>query len=495
MISRMNSTILKLAALCSPLLMTAATPALAGFDPAVVPAEAQWVFYLDVNALRTSPLGTEMLALVPKVDLDSSGLAVKVNVPKLIESISSATAYGTRFSEDPKEIDGALVIRGTDDLRKIVQGYLVASAAADDGKSEVKVKELNGLGFEAYQLQDEVIVALPPGNAILVSKSRESLAAARALLANDKGSMARAKNAVLAPLIPKSDQTYLVAASLVPRESKLIPDDGPQARILQMASAASLAIGQDAAMTTARIQIDATSAEMGDKLVKILQGLVAMLSFAETDDAGLAAFLKSVTVEKTPSGALLNLAYPTDRLAQMMKTIAEEHQNEGSGGGDADHPRPAKPAPVEGRVVAEWTADQDLDSDRPTSANIVTRTVEGVVLNTGDMIWLNGNRHAGEHARFDYVDIAPANKASASVRFEAENMRLTGYAPEEVGFASGGELIKLNNGSGSARFAFPNASGTYTLTIAYVDENDGQCPMSLSITEAKSQPGPEAPKP
>ena len=491
----MNTHLLKLAALCSPLLAIGATPARAGFEAAIVPAEAQWVLYFDLNTLRSSALGSELLTLVPAIDLDSKEFPVKVSIPKIIESIGSATAYGTNFSEDPATMDGALVVRGTDDLRKIVQAFLIAGSTDDSGKAEMDIKELKDLGCEAYQIEGEVIVALPPGNAILVSKSRESLAAARALLASDKGSMARAKSSVLAPLIPKSTETYLLAASMVPRSNGLLPKDGPHGRILQMASAVSVAIGEDGALTTARIQIDATSADMADKLVKILQGLAAGLSFFETDDEALGAFLRSVTVDKTASGALLNLAYPTDRLVQMLKTLRDEQMRE-EASGDRDHARgPAKPAPVQGRIVTEWKADKDLSSDRPAPDNIVTHAVDQVALAPGQMIWLNGNRNQGENGRFDYIDITPADKSAAPVRFEAENMRLDDYEVEDVAFASGGEVIILREGSGSARFAFPGAAGTYTLTVAYVDETDGQSAFSISITDPKPQPGPEAPKP
>ncbi|MBE2216084.1 MAG: hypothetical protein IAE82_19580 [Opitutaceae bacterium] len=489
----MNTRILTFAAAVPTLLTLAATPTLARFDAAVVPAEAQWVLYADLNTLRASALGTELMAMVPKVDLDSKELPLKVNLPKLLESIGSATAYGTNFSEDPEKMDGAIVVRGTEDLRKIVQAFLLAGAADDSGKSELEITEIKDLGIEAYQVEKELVVALPPGDAILVGKSRESLAAARGLLASDKGSMARAKNAVLAPLIPKSAQTYLLAASVVPQGHGMLDGNGPETRILQMARAASVAVGEDGAMTTARIQIDATSADMADKLVKILQGAVAMLSFAETDDEALAAFLRSVTVEKTESGALLNLAYPTDRLVQMIKTLQEEQMAEQSGRRNARGPD--KPAAVQGQVVAEWTADKDLASDRPDPENIVTHTVENVALAPGQTIWLNSNRHDGENGRFDYLDIAPAGKAAASVRYEAENMRLEHAEIEEAAFASGGELIILTEGSGSARFVFHGAAGAYTLTAAYVDEKDGHGAFSISISDPKPQPGPEAPRP
>lgn len=487
----MHKTFLTFAALSLPLLASAATPARAGFDPAVVPADAQWVLYLDLATLRGSALGREMMAAIPKFDMKSEDMPISVNIPKIIESLTSATAYGTNLSNKPEDLDGALVIRGSDDLRKIVQAFLISASVEGDGKgTDFQVKELTDLGFEGYAIHDEVIVALPPGDAILVSKSRDRLAAAHALLKNDKSSMARSRSAALSALIPKGGASYLLAASVVPR-GDFMPTEGPQARILQMASAASVSLGESGSMTTARIQIDAASSDMADRLVKILQGFAAMLSFAESDDAGLAEFLRSVKVERTASGALLNLAYPTDRLVQMLQTLRQKEEQKQEHRREARVSRVSKPASVEGRVVAEWVANKDLASDRASADNIVTHTVENVSLATGAMIWLNSNRHEGENGRFDYIDIAPTRGGGAPIRFEAENMRLNNYAVEEAGFASGGELIVLNRGSGSARFVFPGTPGDYTLTIAYVDETDGQSAFSVSITDPKPQPGPE----
>lgn len=491
----MKKTLLKLAAACSPLLALAATPARAGFDPAVVPANAQWIFYLDVNTLRSSALGSELMTLVPQLNVDTKELPVKVNIPKLIESLGSATAYGTNFSHDPKQMDGALVVRGTSELRTIVEGLLLTAvdgAPSGANGQAMQVKEITDLGFDAYEVHGELLVALPPGDAIVVSKSRDSLAAAQALLRSDKGSLARGKTTPLSGLIPRLPSTYLLAASVVPRENEFMPKDGPQARILQMASAASIAFGEDGTMTTARIQIDATSADMADKLIKILQGMVAMLSFTETDDEALAAFLRSVTVEKTGSGALLNLAYPTDRLVQMLKTLREEHAAKPEGGSEAPFHGRAK---AQGRVLDEWVADKDLGSNQAAEGNIVTRRIEAVELAPGSTIWLNGHRESGEHARFDYLEITPVGNPSGTLRFEAENLRLDDYGTEEASFASGGELIKLHGNSGSARLVFPAAAGTYAITVGYVDENDGRSPFSVSLTEPKAQPGPEAPQP
>lgn len=69
------------------------------------------------------------------------------------------------------------------------------------------------------------------------------------------------------------------------------------------------------------------------------------------------------------------------------------------------------------------------------------------------------------------------------VRFEAESLTLENYAPEDVGFAT---LIEVPNlaAAGTATIeTFGEASGTYTIDIVYVDENDGSSTLELFIDD------------
>lgn len=59
-----------------------------------------------------------------------------------------------------------------------------------------------------------------------------------------------------------------------------------------------------------------------------------------------------------------------------------------------------------------------------------------------------------------------------TTRIEAESMTLTNYALESKSFASGGNLIKLTNTTGTATFSFGGATGLYNIILGYHDENE-----------------------
>ena len=96
----------------------ALSPASAAFDPAVVAADAHWVVFLDVNDLRASALGQQLIDAAQKqVQIGLANSDIHFDFQKTLATIESVTAYGANFSSDPKMLDGTLLIRGTAELR------------------------------------------------------------------------------------------------------------------------------------------------------------------------------------------------------------------------------------------------------------------------------------------------------------------------------------------------------------------------------------------
>jgi hypothetical protein len=58
---------------------------------------------------------------------------------------------------------------------------------------------------------------------------------------------------------------------------------------------------------------------------------------------------------------------------------------------------------------------------------------------------------------------------------EAENMTLSGYAPDSCLM----EHCVKTTGTGTAKSTFTNASGVYDVIVSYVDEKDGQGTLTL----------------
>jgi hypothetical protein len=467
-------------------------PARAAFDPATVPADAKWILHIDFNALRESPVGKELIAIAEKNAVIPNSANIQIDVKKVIATLGSATAYGTTFSKNHNEIDGTLVLQGTDDLRKIAEGL----AAQFSVSNPEIVSDVKDLPFSAYSIKGEVTVAFPPEPIILVSRSKPQLLKALELYRGKGPSSARGPSS-LKNLIPKTKTLLVLAASEVPNTDGLFPEDAPQARILKMASSASIAIGNDEKLTTASVQLVATDEEMSDKLLRIVQGLTAMLSLAQSDDKQITDFLRSLKVERKGKVIVLNLSFPSEGLVKMIQGIEEDEKRQQQNQNNNNQQQPKKPA-ITGKVIDTWVADQDTKNEGISPLTLFHRTIENVALKNGTTIILNGRREGGENARYDCIDIIPA-AGGTPLHFEAENMKLSRYRVEKTPYASGGkDIILENNATGTARFEFPGVDGTYTLKVRYVDENDGKAVFTVSTQDPEpvasdESAAPEAP--
>jgi hypothetical protein len=489
----MKRIYLALLALSFPLMTLTPLALAAALDTKIVSADALWVMHIDLNAVRGSTIGEELMAqaaIFQAQAMKEANLPVQIDVPKLLTTIGSITAYGTNFSQDPNLVDGALIFQGTADLRKIAEGF-AAQATVTAPKQFTQLKDLP---FEAYSIDGQLIVAFPPEPILLIGKSKTQLLAAQKIFRGEGASLAQAKTSPLNGLIRSQAGAFVLAASLVP-SGDFFPDDAPQARILQMAKSASVGLGEQNKQTFAHVQLFASSEDSADKLMKILQGIAAMVSLAESSDQYLAEFLRSVAVTREKNIVTLHLAYASERLVQMARDFQKPKtqrprrpQDNGAQRNVSNAPVP----PVEGKVILKWKGDQQLGDLGVSLKTLVSRTVANIPLAPGQVIILTGHRNAGENARFDYVEIAPS-AGGAAQRIEAESMKLDKYTVLKNQHTSDGKLIQAHDSHGTARFSFTGSAGNYTIAVRYVDETDGESDFFLSVKEPAAEKLPEKP--
>jgi hypothetical protein len=249
----------------------------------------------------------------------------------------------------------------------------------------------------------------------------------------------------------------------VPSE-KVFPDNAPQARILQMAKAGSVAFGERGPDIVAHIDLDASSPAMAEKLMKILEGMTAMLSLAETTDKQLADFLNATTVARSGDMVTLDLAYPSTRLVAMVQNIQQAQKAPPPS--QAQVPRPA--LITNGKTLSEWHAEAGPDS----AGQLIpaTRTIENVPLKNGTTITLGRLFNGGKNVRFDSIAITPANGAGAPLVFRSDFMKA---------FGRGGNM---------AQFQFPGGDGTYTLKVTYLNDPDGKATYAVSLKDPNPAP-------
>jgi hypothetical protein len=449
----------------------AASTAFASFQPDIVSADAQWVLHADLDALRSSILGKELVDAAAKMQSEhqSASMNVQIDVAKLLTTVGSITAYGSKFSKNPNELNGTLVVEGTADLRKIAEGY-IAQATVSNPNVVVQIPDFP---IEAYTVggADGVVVAFPAQPIVLVSKSKEQILHARDVYAGKSASLKGSKS-TLAGLLKAQRNPFLRAASVVP-SAEMFPEGAPQARLLQMTDSAAISLGEEDATAFLHLELVAASDANADKLTKIVQGLAAMASLAESKDQQLTAFLQSIAVKRADRNVTVDLSYPSAKLIEMSRSLRDSDR------GKVEKSGKSAPTP-EGKVIATWTADKDLGNAAVSAETLVYHSIENVTLTQGCTLVLQGGRSDGEHARLDVVEIVPSG-GGAPLKFEAEKMVLKGYQPENAPAASGGKVIMAKGNRSTARFQFPAGDGSYTIRVRYVDENDGRSEFSLSV--------------
>ncbi len=446
----------------------ALAPAKAAYDPAIVGADARWLIHADLNALRTSALGKELVTAVEKAQSQATGGFIGLDVSRVLATVGSLTAYGTNLAPKAEAIDGTLILQGTTDLRKITESLLLQGTLA---QPQV-FAEVTDLPFPAYSISDpkakgadkettQVVIAFPPEPIVLLSKSRAQLVKARDVFRGNAPSLAKTPGSPLRKLAASAEGAYLFGASVVPTEP-LFPQNAPQARMLQLANSGSIALGERGPNTFAHAELLASSEQNAEKLMKILQGMTAMLSLTETNDRQLADFLNSTTVAREKNTVTLDLAYSSARLVQMVQAIHSQADGK---------PVNRTPPIVMGKPIAEWGGDGVAAPSGTYTGTPVERAIENVTLATGNTITLGRVLNGGKNARFVRVEITPA-AGGAPLVFTTDFMR---------------------NVRGTMwQFPFPAAEGVYHLKVVFVEDPEGKTKFAVSVGEPKSTGGPQS---
>jgi hypothetical protein len=454
----MKINLLRTALLALPFLPSGVLQA--AYNPALVGADARWVIYADLNGLRASVVGKELVNAVEKAQADATGGMVGIDVHKLLMTVGSVTAYGTNLAPKASAIDGTLVAQGTADLRKIAESLMLQGTLAQpDVFSEVK-----DLPFPAYAIDDpkakggdrmQLIVAFPPEPIVLVSKSKAQLLKARDVFRGTAPSLQKSPDSPLNKLATRAANAFLFTATVVPTEP-LFPKNAPQARILQLASSGAISFGERGTDTFAHAELLASSDDNAERLMKILQGIASMISLAETSDRQLTEFLNSTSVSRDKDTVTLDLAYSSTRLTQMVQNVQTQAMAK---------PANRTPSITSGPVMAEWGGDETPAPSGTYTGEISTHTVTNVNLTNGSTITIGRALNGGKNARFTAVEVASANGSGAPLVFKPEFMR--------------------NVRGNMWQFPFPGADGTYSLKISFVPDPEGKTKYAVSVAEPK----------
>ena len=311
------------------LLLSLVPEANAAVPQNVISADARRIGYADLNAMRSSTLGKQIIDALRVEQLGATDGLIALNIAKVLETIGSITVYGTNTSTQSQDMDGALLVQGTPNLKKIAEGLLLQGTINDP--NDLTITELKDFPFPAYGLKGksgkeaqcgQLIVAFPPEPVVLLSKSKAQITKALEVFRGTAPSLEKTPNPALLQLLAGSENAYALLGSLT-LSNKTPQKKNPATRLLQLANAGMIAVGEKGENTFAHVSLTANTEDSAGKLLKIAQGMSAMLSLGESDDIQLSELLNSIAVEKQNDIVTLDLAYSSARLSQMLQALQQ----------------------------------------------------------------------------------------------------------------------------------------------------------------------------
>lgn len=463
---------------CLGLLAAGPVTTRAALNAEIVPADAQWVVYADFNQMRQTELGQEIIGKVQEEyaresrDEPMENLDVGSLITQVMQTIGHVTLFGTAITEDPEEMDGTAIIEGTEKMRTIAEG-LVAHMYLTEGD---KISEVVDLPFEAYSVDGEMYVGFPEEPIVLTSRSREHMVKALEVYRTGANSVQR-KGGTLGDMLPDTDSYYLFASSVVPSRD-MGDSNEPHARILKMTQSASMYLAEDGDDIRAHATLVADSDATAERLVKVVNGMTALLSLAQDSDEDLRAFIDSVEVRQNDERVDVGMSYPSGKLME----LAEANMHREARAQERRMREVEESFKVPGQEIASWQGTRSAEESA-----MQTFVTEPVALTSGTTVFVSGRRRGNDNARLDYIEIIPAG-AETGEKFEAEYMRLANYRIQRDERMSGGEMVVIRSGgAGRAQLKFSGESGDYAIKVAYVDNDQGVAHYKVSLGHPDSE--------
>ncbi len=282
-----------------------------------IASDAKWLAHIDFEKLTESSIGSYLLEITQGALAEEMDGPVSVNLEAVLQELHSATAYGTTFEDHP-ENHSILMIESGDKLKAIIDAFMIQIEESNEG--EEKIKALENTPFETYLLDGELHLSFPKEGLIIAGKSFEQIERALSVIEGEIPSAAESDSGLELSGSDSAGFFFLASANGLDR----LQDVPPQARLLQKATGAQIALGESAAHLHANLVLSTSGPKVSDQLSRILEGIIALVSFAQVGNQNLDKLTEGMSVQYGDDYVSLDMKYPTEDTIKMLSLLIEE---------------------------------------------------------------------------------------------------------------------------------------------------------------------------
>ena len=286
-----------------------------GLQEEKVAKDARWLAHIDVEAFMRSEISAMAVEGLKEEMRKENESGVSIDVEAVLAELKSITAYGLGFHEGADQ-EAVLVLETGEKLPIIIEG-LLAHEALIKGE-EVDFEQLDDKPFTTYLFDNELYVANPAEGLVIASKTFERIEQAFEVIRGKAPNLRDADK----PLVLNKDAGFFLIASAIGFDK--MENMPTQARILQKTTGGQLSVGINDAEARLNLILSTSSKEVTEQLHKIIQGMLALASFAEVENENVAQLLQRVQVEVDDLRVEIDFRYPVEDLMRLMQNMHGE---------------------------------------------------------------------------------------------------------------------------------------------------------------------------
>lgn len=295
-------------------------PAAAGpLDTNSVPARAQVVVHVDLDALRGSQLRRIFDKQVSEAMADMQGKLVEEGIPLQAKDIANATGI-TFWAEGDSQEHGALIASGLDPRR--------VSKALATIKGHRRISHKGQTLHEINQDGDTTYVGVY-SNQVAVADDKDSIAETLQVLAGRGSSLARSAKAARLGNV----RGVLFAAVFEQKIANKIRKEADSSIFKNIDFKGGLVYAKETRNElVARAVIETSNADGADQLHKLAAGAIAFFDVA-SEDPELAQLLDSLDIKSSGTKVTFTMKMPFATIKKLAPVLQGKMQGDGHGHG------------------------------------------------------------------------------------------------------------------------------------------------------------------
>ncbi len=290
----------------------------APLDKSSVSGDAQWLAHIDLEAFTESALGDYAMGILKEEIAKNNDTPISVDIDLVAQEIHSLTAFGTSLTENPEE-NSVLIVKTGNRARSIIDGYIATAELETDGKTGIK--RLEDKDIDTYLIGNELYASFLRDDVWVSSKSYDQIEKVQSVINGRSDNLTDTDSRLLV----KDDPGFFFLATAEGFDK--LGDMPAQARVLQKAQGGQIAFGERGDMFLANLALLTPDPDVSSQLSRIIQGMVALASFAEIGDERLDTLMNNLAVEEADRHVSINLEYPVSGLINILSTLAAEAED------------------------------------------------------------------------------------------------------------------------------------------------------------------------